>query len=106
MGVPEAICLLGDAVTVGVLLLELWVADSGSLKGKRMAIKGLKDRLRHRFNVSVAEVDHQETWQRATVAVVAVGTDRLYVNGILDQAADVAGRSAHLQVLDRHLEWR
>lgn len=106
MGVSETVCRVGDAVTVGVLVLELWMADSGSLKGKRMALKSLKDRLRHGFNVSVAEVDHRETWQRATVAVVAVGTDRRYVNGLLDEAGRLAARSRHLQVLDARLEWR
>ncbi len=97
---------LGSVVTVGVLWLELWLSDSGSLKDKRMAIKGLKDRLRHRFNVSVAEVDHLETWQRSTVAVAAAGADRQYVNGVLDQAAQVVGQSARLQVLETRLEWR
>ena len=54
------------------LRFELWVPDSRSLKTKRAAVRPIVDGLRHRFKVSVAEVDHQDTWQRAAVAVAAV----------------------------------
>ncbi len=54
------------------LRFELWIPDSQSLKTKRAAVRPIVDGLRHRFKVSVAEVDHQETWQRAAVAVAAV----------------------------------
>ncbi|MBL8222124.1 MAG: DUF503 domain-containing protein, partial [Bryobacterales bacterium] len=51
--------------TIGVLTLELHLPDSHSLKDKRSVVKGLKDRLRHRFNVSVAEIGGHDTWQRS-----------------------------------------
>jgi len=54
------------------LRFELWVPDSRSLKTKRAAVRPIVDGLRHRLHVSVAEVDHQDTWQRAAVAVAAV----------------------------------
>ena len=58
-------------------------------------VKGLKDRLRHKFNVSVAEIAHQESWQRSTVAVVTVSSDRKFAEQVLQaaerDAADIAG---------------
>ena len=73
---------------VGVLQVTVHVPAAHSLKDKRSVIKSLKDQLRGRFNVSVAEVDSNDTWQRATLGVAAVGDDRAYVQGLLGQAAD------------------
>ena len=52
--------------------------NSHSLKDKRHVVKGLKDRLRHKFNVSVAEIDYQDLWQRALVAAVTVASDHAH----------------------------
>ena len=60
---------------VALGLVELHLPDVGSLKGKRHVLKGLKERVRARFEVSVAEVDHQDVWQRATLAVAYVSAD-------------------------------
>lgn len=61
--------------TIGVLTLELILRDAHSLKDKRHVVKSLKDRLRSRFNVAVAEIDYQDLWQRALVAAVTVASD-------------------------------
>jgi uncharacterized protein YlxP (DUF503 family) len=60
-------------VIVALLSIELYLPMSGSLKDKRMVIRRVKDRLKA-FNVSVAEVAHQELWQRAGLGVVTVAT--------------------------------
>jgi uncharacterized protein len=58
------------------LRFELFVPESQSLKAKRAAVRPIVDGLRHKFRLSVAEVDHHDTWQRAAVAVAVVaGTD-------------------------------
>jgi uncharacterized protein YlxP (DUF503 family) len=61
-------------VTIALLSIELHLPVSQSLKDKRMVVRRLKDRLRA-FNVSVAEVAHQDLWQRAGLGVVTVATD-------------------------------
>ncbi|MGD9904480.1 MAG: DUF503 domain-containing protein [Vicinamibacterales bacterium] len=61
-------------MAVVLLTVELHFPFAQSLKDKRMVLRGIKDRAK-KFNVSVAEVDHHDRWQRATVAVVAVATD-------------------------------
>lgn len=60
---------------IGLLTLEIHMPEAHSLKEKRKVIRSLKDRLRERFNVAVAELDHQELWQRALVGVVSLSGD-------------------------------
>lgn len=62
------------AMTVGLLTIEMYLPMSTSLKDKRMVVRRLKDRLKA-ANVSVAEVAHQDLWQRAGLAVVTVASD-------------------------------
>ena len=57
--------------------LELYLPYCHSLKEKRKVVKGTADRLRSRFKVSVAELDHQDLWQRARLGAVAVASSRV-----------------------------
>jgi len=68
---------------VGVLILELRLEESHSLKDKRHYVKGLKDRLRGKFNVAVAEIDYQDLWQRGLVAVVTVSGEQAHAEQVL-----------------------
>ena len=68
---------------VGVMAWELALAGCQSLKDKRRIVKSLKDRLHQRFNVSAAEVDHQDVWRRAALAVSVVTTDRRHAEEVL-----------------------
>ena len=72
---------------VAVLHVDLHIWQSQSLKDKRMVLRRLKDRLQ-KFNVGVAEVEHQDAWQRAGLAIVAVSTTTLHVEQQLAAAAD------------------
>ncbi len=75
---------------VGLLTLEILIGDAQSLKDKRQVVRALKDRLRNRFSVSVAETDHLDSWQRAQVAVAAVGPDGSVVDSVLRRAEGAA----------------
>jgi uncharacterized protein YlxP (DUF503 family) len=70
-------------VVVAVRSWELHLAGCQSLKDKRRVVKSLKDRLHHRFNVSAAEVDYQDSWQRAALACSVVTTDRRHAEEVL-----------------------
>ena len=65
---------------VGLLTLELHIPDAQSLKDKRQVLRSLKDRLRRDFNVAVAELEHQDTWQRSVVGVVVEGLPPTWTN--------------------------
>ena len=81
--------------TVGVLTLELHLEDSHSLKDKRHTVKSLKDRLRSKFNVAVAEIDCQDAWQRSLVSAVTVSGDHSHAEQVLQlverEAAHILG---------------
>ena len=74
-------------MVVGLITWELHLDGCQSLKDKRHVLESLKDRLHHRFNVSAAETDHHDAWQRAELSVCVVSTDRQQVEKVL-QAAD------------------
>ena len=69
--------------SIGVLTLEIHVEESHSLKEKRHVVKSLKERLRERFNVSIAEIDFLDSWQHSVVAAVTVSNDRVHAEQIL-----------------------
>jgi uncharacterized protein YlxP (DUF503 family) len=70
-------------MTVGLLRLEVRLPEAQSLKDKRSVLKRLKDQLRGRFNVAVAELEPGEQWQRAIVGISTLSEDRPYVDGLL-----------------------
>ncbi len=72
---------------IGSLILTIDIPASSSLKEKRRVIKSIQSRLRNEFNVSVAEIDHQENRQSSVIAVVCVSSDQHYAHGLLIKAA-------------------
>jgi uncharacterized protein YlxP (DUF503 family) len=70
-------------MVVGVLRLELLLHDNHSLKGKRSVLRTIKARVQNKFNVSIAECDDHDLWQRATLGVSQVGTDQPHVDSCL-----------------------
>lgn len=91
-------------MVVGVLVLELALPGNGSLKEKRRVLNSLEDRLRHRFNVSVAEVGHQNAHQRATLAVACVSSDRTVCGQVLEAVFRMVDASGVL-LQDYHTEF-
>ena len=89
---------------VALGMVELHLPDVDSLKGKRRVLKGLKERVRARFEVSVAEVDHQDTWQRATLAVAYVSGDARHANEVVSKAMDFIEDNVEGRVIDSSVE--
>jgi hypothetical protein len=96
---------------VGAALVELHVHGSQSLKQKRGVVKSIVSRLRNRYNVSVAEVGGQDTWQRAVLGIAAAGNDAAGVRRALESAvayiesthlAEV--RASDIEILDMPYE--
>jgi uncharacterized protein len=75
---------------VGLLTLELHIPDAQSLKDKRQVLRSLKDKLRRQFNVAVAELDHQDVWQRSVIGVVTLSNEEKHVNEVLQKVLDEA----------------
>ena len=91
-------------MVIGLLTLDLHFPGARSLKDKRQALRSLETRLRNKFNVAVAEVEHQDLWQRARVAVVTVNTDHGHLDATLNNVASEAHNAREIQVLDTQTE--
>lgn len=69
---------------IGLITLEIHIPDARSLKDKRQIIRSLKDRLRGHFNVAVAELDHQDLWQRSLIGIVGISADGRHLEHSLE----------------------
>ena len=91
--------------SIGVLNLELRLPDAHSLKDKRHTVKGLKDRLRGKFNVAVAEIDYQDLWQRALISAVTVSADHGHAEQVLQAVEREAAALLGPALVGVTLEW-
>lgn len=80
---------------VALLTIELRIEHAQSLKDRRQVVRSLKDKLRARFNISVAELDEAAQWQRATIGVAAISGSRDYLVGLMQQVEKEAFRVAN-----------
>ena len=86
-------------MAVGLIEWELEVFGCRSLKEKRRVVKSLKDRLRNRFNVSVAETGHLDLWQRAEITACAVSSDRRGLDAVLESADRLVASDARARII-------
>ncbi len=87
------------------LHLELRIDDAHSLKDKRQVVKSLKDRLRHKFNVAVAEIDHLDVWQRALIAAVTVSSAHTHAESVLQNVENEAATLVGGMLVSSNVEW-
>jgi uncharacterized protein YlxP (DUF503 family) len=92
-------------MVVGVLSLEVLFPYSRSLKDKRRHLKSFKDRVRSRHNVSVAEVDFQDKWQRAGIAIAAVNNRPHDVEDLLNRILNEAEESLGGTIVDHRIDY-
>ncbi len=92
-------------MAVGLLTLELHLEHARSLKDKRQVLERVKGRLRTRFNVAVAELDHQDLWQRATLGVVSISNDQVHLAQMLEAVAHESERLLGGDLLESHIEF-
>ena len=91
--------------SIGVLTLELQLSDAHSLKDKRHTVKSLKDRLRNRFNVAVAEIGFQDLWQRSLISAVTVSTDHARAEQVLQSVEREAASLLGGALVSTSVEW-
>ncbi len=92
-------------MVIGVCTVELFIPESGSLKGKRQVVKSLKDRVRRRFNVSIAEVDGNDLWQRTVLGIACVSNDRRFANQVMDKILGFVRSNPMIQVIRSQTEY-
>jgi uncharacterized protein YlxP (DUF503 family) len=93
---------VGQAL-VALCTLDLRISGVGSLKEKRHVVKTLTASLRQTFNISVAEVDHQDLWQRATLAVSAAGAEGYQLRRVMHEVERHVERWNEVEIIDVEL---
>ena len=84
---------------VGVCRIELFIASAQSLKEKRGIVKSLKSRIAQKFNVSIAEVEYQDKWQRAVLGVALVGTDESSMQQTFSYIENFVSQDFRVQII-------
>ncbi|MBM3460196.1 MAG: DUF503 domain-containing protein [Armatimonadetes bacterium] len=93
------------ATVIGLCTLELHIPAATSLKDKRSVLKSMLEGLRSRFNVSAAEVEHLDLWQRATVAITCVSNSQTFCNQVLDKTVEWVEHNPRVYVTRVELEF-
>ena len=89
---------------IGLLQVSLHVPQSASLKQKRRYVQSLKEQIRRKFNVSIAEVDSQNLWQRIDLAAPIVATDAVHIDRVFSEVMKVIARQSELEIIDQALK--
>jgi uncharacterized protein len=84
---------------VGLLEIELFIPNSDSIKAKRYVLKSLKDRLRNRFNISVAETDYHDKWQRALIGVSVVSNETKHIDSVFENVLNFIYEDYRIQII-------
>ena len=84
---------------VGILVIEILIYSSTSLKEKRIVLKSVKDRLKNKFNVAVAETDFQDKWQRAQLGIVTISNQQSHLEHSLQQIFQYLDRSDSYEII-------
>jgi uncharacterized protein YlxP (DUF503 family) len=90
---------------VGVCIIDLRLPGNSSLKGKRRVVKSMVTRITREFNVSVAEVEDQDLWQRAVLGVACVSSSASYAHGQLERVVQwIEAQRFDVELLDYQIE--
>jgi uncharacterized protein YlxP (DUF503 family) len=91
-------------MVVGTLKIILHLHDNRSLKGKRKVVKSMVGKVKHKFNVSIAEVGSNDKWQRIELGVSAVGNDRRHIDSSLSNILDYMETLYLAEIVDSSVE--
>ncbi len=89
---------------VGTIQIELYISEADSLKGKRFIIQSLKKKLRNKFNISIAEIDYHDKWQRSNLGIAFVSSDRKFIDKVFSKVMNFIDNEGRVEVIDSFTE--
>ena len=89
---------------VGTIQVELHIPGASSLKEKRYIVQSLKTKIRNRFNVSIAEVDFHEKWQRTCLGIGCISNDRRHIDTMLSKILSAINQDDRVEIIDQLIE--
>ncbi len=90
---------------LGYYQIEIFIPGALSLKDKRFVVQSLKDKVKKKFNVSVAELDGSETWQRSVIGMAMVSNDHGIIENSFDKIICMLDQDARFEIIDRQIEF-
>jgi len=84
--------------------VELYIPGTTSLKEKRFVLKSVKTRIQNRFNVSIAEVDWMDKWQRTCLGIVCVSNDHRFLESTLAKVVNAIEQESRVEMTDQRME--
>ena len=90
---------------LGFYQLELFIPSALSLKEKRFVLKSIKDRIRNKFNVSIAELGENEKWQRSLLGIAMVSNDSQLIENSFNKILNLIDNDGRVEVIDRLIEF-
>ena len=91
-------------MVVGTLKIELLLHDNRSLKGKRKIVRSMVDKVKHKFNVAIAEVGSNDKWQRIELGISTVGNDRRHIDISLSRILAFVESLYVAEIVDAQIE--
>jgi len=91
---------------VGTCLVDLRIPGCRSLKDKRHILKALKESIRRKYNISVAELDHHDVWQRALIGIATISAETKFANQVISNVVNTIEANNRVEVIDYELEIR
>ena len=91
-------------MVIGLCIVEHLIGEAGSLKDKRRILKSMMDRVKAHYNVSIAEIDQHDIWQRSTIAFTCVTNERKHAFRVLNSVVKFFEKQRESQVLDYQIE--
>ncbi len=91
-------------MVVGICRVELRIPQTHSLKAKRQVLRKIKDRVKNKFNVSIAEVGENDKWQSSLLGLALVGNDRRQINSALDVVINFIENLNAAEIINSELE--
>ncbi len=89
---------------VGLLTLDLHIPEANSLKSKRMVIKSMIQKIKNKFNVSVAEVDAQNLWQRSIIGIAYVSNETVMINKVFEKIRTQVNNTHSVELINSNME--
>jgi uncharacterized protein YlxP (DUF503 family) len=102
---PSVLLNPRNTMYIGALIFEIFISESSSLKDKRMILSSLKDRLRKKFNIAVAELDYLDKWQRSELGIVTIGNEYKLVENSLHKIFDFLDRSNDFEIIKHRFDY-
>ncbi len=90
---------------IGIIYIRIFIGMAQSLKQKRMIVKGVKEKIRNKFNVSVAEIDSYDKWQIAVLGICMIGNDNRYIDSCLQNIITFIEKYPEIEISDYKIEF-